>query len=105
MKKNNDITTNNGNNISIFPKLLTGTTTYVKINLIGQLDNEILERFSKNLIYHSIRFNYNLYLYKNFYKNNNINMWISDKKGEFLEKKNYSIVKIRDLYFTIKIRK
>jgi len=49
MKKNNDNSTNNGNIISLFPakiifieKIQKRTTTYVKINLIGQLDNEIL---------------------------------------------------------------
>jgi len=50
MKKNNDNSTNNGNIILWFPakiifigKLRTRTTTYVKINLIEQLDNEILD--------------------------------------------------------------
>jgi len=49
MKKNNDNSTNNGNIILTFPKIIsigklrTRTTTYVKINLIGQLDNEILD--------------------------------------------------------------
>jgi len=50
MKKNNDNSTNNGNIISGFPakiifigKLRSRTITYVKINLIGQLDNEILD--------------------------------------------------------------
>ncbi|KAG4083216.1 hypothetical protein H8356DRAFT_1437109 [Neocallimastix lanati (nom. inval.)] len=49
-EKNNDNSTNNGNTISRFPakiisigKLRTRTITYVKINLIGQLDNEILD--------------------------------------------------------------
>ena len=50
MKKNNDSTTNNGNiiidihtKIILIRKLRTRTATYVKINLIGQLDNEILD--------------------------------------------------------------
>ena len=48
MKKNNDNSTNNGNIILTFPlKVYSlecyGTTTYVKINLIGQLDDEILD--------------------------------------------------------------
>jgi len=49
MKKNNDNSINNGNIILTFPKIIfirklrSRTTTYAKINLIEQLDNEILD--------------------------------------------------------------
>ncbi|KAG4094216.1 hypothetical protein H8356DRAFT_1428149 [Neocallimastix lanati (nom. inval.)] len=50
MKENNDNSTNNGKYHIVIPaknifirKLRSRTTTYVKINLIGQLDNKILD--------------------------------------------------------------